>query len=232
MTEKLSERRLKKIKELFRNPPPNGKIAEAKEFGTDFALLIENLRLTPQERIDKLRSSMDFLERIKNQGELAEKKSESGFETILQALVKNKVDFIIVGEIACFVHGWKNIILKLEILYSRPKENLRKIVSALAHFKPRRRGFSKNSPFVWEEKVLQNETNLMLETDIGSIDLLGEVAGIDSYDKVLANSLILNSDVRVLSLDDLIKVKKAAGRPIDLLVLPELEALRDAFSEE
>ncbi|MDQ3089275.1 MAG: hypothetical protein M3Q78_11870 [Acidobacteriota bacterium] len=72
----------------------------------------------------------------------------------------------------------------------------------------------------------------MLETDIGSIDLLGEIAGIDSYDKVLANSLILNSDLRVLSLDDLINVKKIADRPIDLLVLPELEVLRDALSEE
>ncbi len=72
----------------------------------------------------------------------------------------------------------------------------------------------------------------MLETDIGSIDLLGEIAGIDSYDKVLANSLILNSDLRVLSLDDLINVKKIADRPIDLLVLPELEVLRDTLSEE
>ena len=232
MTEKLSEKRLKKIEELFRNPPPNSKTAEAKEFGVDLSLLIENMCLTPQERIDTLQSSVEFLERIKNQGELTENKSDSGFEKILQTLVTNKVDFIIIGEIACFVHGWKTITLKLEILCSNSKENLKKIVTALAHFTPRRRGFSKNSSFVWGEKILQNETNLMLETDIGSIDLLGEVAGIDSYEKVFANSLMLNSDVRVLSLNDLIKVKKAAGRPIDLLVLPELEMLRDALSKK
>ncbi len=131
MTEKLSEKRLKKIEELFRNPPPNSKTAEAKEFGVDLTLLFENLLLTPQERIDKLQSSMDFLNRTKKQGESSEKKIGNGFELILQALIENEVDFIIVGEIAYFVHGWKHIILKLEILYSRSKENLRNIISAL-----------------------------------------------------------------------------------------------------
>ena len=109
---------------------------------------------------------------------------------------------------------------------------MQKIVSALANFKPRRRGFSKNFLFELEEKVLQNETDLMLETDNGSIDLIGKLAGIDSYRQVFTDSLklkLFGYEVRVLSLDDLIKAKKAANRPKDLFVLPQLETLRETL---
>ncbi len=71
MTEKLSEKRLKKIEELFRNPPPNSKTAEAQEFGVDLSLLFRWLKLSPQERIEEARSRMIFLDEVKKQGEAA-----------------------------------------------------------------------------------------------------------------------------------------------------------------
>jgi len=43
---------------------------------------------------------------------------------------------------------------------------------------------------------------------------------------------LLGNDVRVLSIDGLIAAKRAAGRPKDMLVLPELEALKEALSED
>ena len=46
---------------LLLNPPPNSKIAQAKEFGIDLTLLLRNLRLTPQQRIDELQQLLsDF----------------------------------------------------------------------------------------------------------------------------------------------------------------------------
>jgi len=74
MTEKLSEERLKKIEELFRNPPPNSKTAEAKAFGVDLTLLFRWLKLSPQERIEEARNRMIFLEEVKRQGEIARAK--------------------------------------------------------------------------------------------------------------------------------------------------------------
>jgi len=38
--------------------------------------------------------------------------------------------------------------------------------------------------------------------------------------------------IRILSLDGLIQAKRTANRPKDLLVLPELEAMREALLEE
>ena len=69
MIEKLSEARLKKIEELFRNPPPKSKTAEAKEFGVDLFLLLRWLKFSPQKRIDEARNRMIFLEEVKKQGE-------------------------------------------------------------------------------------------------------------------------------------------------------------------
>jgi hypothetical protein len=63
----------------------------------------------------------------------------------------------------------------------------------------------------------------------------GEVAGVGDYQDVLKNSEykeLFGLQVRVLTIDGLIKAKRAAGRTKDLLVLPELEALREALSDE
>ena len=69
MIEKLSEERLEKIGAIFQNPPPNSKIAAARDFGVDLTLLFGWLSLSPQERIEEARKRMIFLEEVKKQGE-------------------------------------------------------------------------------------------------------------------------------------------------------------------
>ena len=49
------------IEDYFLNPPPGSAAARATEFGIDLTLTLENLRLTPEERIRKLD---DFIEGI------------------------------------------------------------------------------------------------------------------------------------------------------------------------
>jgi predicted nucleotidyltransferase len=153
----------------------------------------------------------------------------------LKALTENKVNFVIVGGVAITAHGSAYLTQDLDFCYSRSKENLRNIVSALSQFRPRPRGFPENLPYIFDETTLQNGTNFTFKTDLGSIDLLGEVAGVGSYDEVNANSelkTLFGYEVKVLSIEGLIKAKRAAGRTKDLLVLPELEALREALSDD
>jgi hypothetical protein len=69
MIKKLSEKRLEKIEEIFRNPPPNSKTSAAREFGVDLFLLMRWLRFSPQQRIEEARNRMIFLEEVKKQGE-------------------------------------------------------------------------------------------------------------------------------------------------------------------
>jgi hypothetical protein len=87
-------------------------------------------------------------------------------------------------------------------------------------------------PNIFDESTLRNATNFAFETEIGDIDLLGEVSGIGDYTQVEKLSVpmrIFEFELKVLSIEGLIKAKRAAGCPKDLLVLPELEALQEAL---
>ncbi len=156
------------------------------------------------------------------------------FETALKSLTKEKVDFVIVGGLAISAHSTGYITTDLDFCYLRTKENLKRIVAALAPFNPRFRGFPEDFPFVWDERTLQNGTNFTLNTTIGEIDMLGEVAGVGDFEKVKAESvseILYGCEVSLLSLKALIAAKKAAGRTKDLLILPELEALQEMLLE-
>jgi len=156
------------------------------------------------------------------------------FEPAIKALTENKVNFVIIGGVAISFHSSGYVTRDLDFCYLRTTENLKRIVFAFAPFNPRLRGFPKNLPFVWDERTLQSGTNFTLETTIGEIDMLGEVDGVGNFEQVSKESIpakLYGCDVRLLTLEGLIKAKKAAGRTKDLLVLPELEALREILSE-
>ena len=152
------------------------------------------------------------------------------FELALKSLTAERVDFVIVGGLAISMHSTGYITTVLDFCYLRTRENLKKIVAALAPFNPRFRHFPEDLPFVWDERTLQNGTNFTLVTTIGDIDLLGEVAGVGDFEAVKKESVVTilyDCEVRVLTLEGLIKAKRATGRTKDLLVLPELEALQE-----
>jgi predicted nucleotidyltransferase len=78
--------------------------------------------------------------------------------------------------------------------------------------------------------TLRRRLNLTLTTSEGDIDLLGEVTGGGAYDNLLPDSEIVSLfglPCRCVTLETLIRLKRAAGRPRDLDAIAELEALRD-----
>jgi L-amino acid N-acyltransferase YncA len=86
-------------------------------------------------------------------------------------------------------------------------------------------------PFVWDEHTLRNGTVFTLQTDLGAIDLLAEVAGVGTYKDAVAHSIIVNAfgrGIATLDLKSLIEAKRAAGRDKDLAGLAELESLLEA----
>jgi hypothetical protein len=58
----------KRLLELIDNPPPGSAIAEAKEFGADLYNVIENLKLTPGERLRRAAQETDLVRRIREGG--------------------------------------------------------------------------------------------------------------------------------------------------------------------
>lgn len=55
-----------KLRELIEHPPEGSAIAEAKEFGVDLYILLENLKLTPAERFRRAAEEADFIRRIRS----------------------------------------------------------------------------------------------------------------------------------------------------------------------
>jgi hypothetical protein len=91
--------------------------------------------------------------------------------------------------------------------------------------------------FVFDVRSILNGGNFTMMTDIGDVDILATIAGLGDYEKLSAYVdeiavLPAGKPTRVLSLDGLILAKKAANRPKDLLVLPELESMRELRSIE
>lgn len=156
------------------------------------------------------------------------------FESALIALADAQVRFVIVGGLAITIHGSAYVTFDLDFCYARDAENLTCLARAIRPLKPRLRGAPINVPFHFDEDTLQSGLNFTLTTDLGDIDLLGEVMGIGRYTEAIEVSMpveLFGRSFAVLTLDALIASKKAAGRPKDLQVLPELEALREATEE-
>jgi len=153
------------------------------------------------------------------------------FERTVHALCDAKVEFVVIGGVAAFLAGSDKLTFDLDICYARNALNFGRLVRALAPFHSRPRGFPDNLPFTRDEATLRNGSLFTLQTDLGEIDLLGEVAGLGAYDEVKAGSVSLEAfgrRVQTLDLRSLIKSKRAAGRPRDLQSIPELESLLEA----
>lgn len=152
-------------------------------------------------------------------------------ETIVHRLANGNVRFVIVGGVAATVHGSSFTTDDLDVCYARDKINLERLAETLAPLNPRLRGAPDDLPFVWDAETLRRGLNFTLRTDLGNIDLLGEVSGIGTYEQAQEAAIkvmLFSTECSVLSLEKLIAAKRAAGRTKDKLVLPELEALLEA----
>ncbi len=125
-------------------------------------------------------------------------------------------------------HGSAHVTFDLDVCYERSKENIGRLVQALAPLNPALRNAPEGLPFRFDQETVVRGLNFTLKTDLGDLDLLGEVPGLGFYPEVLASSLemdLYGGKCHVLSLVGLIKTKRLAGRTKDLIVIPELEAL-------
>lgn len=152
------------------------------------------------------------------------------FEALLQRLSDCQVEFIIVGGAAATAHGAARLTLDLDIVYRRSSDNIVRLVAALTQHHPYLRGAPPGLPFVWDARTVTQGLNFTLTTDLGDLDLLGEIIGGGKYEDLLPNSptiRIFDRDCRCLDLDTLIRVKRAAGRPKDFDGIAELETIRE-----
>ena len=147
---------------------------------------------------------------------------------IIPLLVNGKVDFILIGGMAAILHGSARVTLDADIVYDRGAPNLNRLAEVLQPLKPTLRDAPSRLPFKLDVTTLRNGLNFRLATNLGDLDLFGEVTGGGSYNNLLPHSVEVEAfDVRfrVIDLPTLIRIKEAAGRAKDREAIAELRVL-------
>lgn len=150
-------------------------------------------------------------------------------QRILGVLVEHGVRFVLIGGWAAKLQGSPTVTADLDICYDRDPRNLERLAEALSGLSVRLRGVTDDVPFHLDARTLRSRDTFTLTSDAGDLDLLGAPAGVAGFAELAAGADELElDDLRVLvaSVDDLMRMKRAVGRPKDLIELQVLEALR------
>ena len=150
------------------------------------------------------------------------------FEAVADVLCAAEVKFIIIGGWAAVLLGSARSTLDVDVVYARDRENVRRLATALKPYAPYLRGAPPGLPFAFDEKTIRNGLNFTLTTSLGDLDLLGEVAGGGTYEQLLSFTTEIAAfghTCRCVTLERLIQLKRAAGRPKDLEAIAELQAI-------
>ena len=151
-------------------------------------------------------------------------------KALLRSLQQQQVEFVIIGGVCGIMHGMTLVTTDLDVCCRFSAENLYRIQAAVRELHPYHRLAPNKLPLELTDELCNRLKNLYLQTDLGKLDCLGEVAGIGDYEAVLHNSVIFElsyGNFRVLSLDAAIASKEASGRPRDLEAVRQLRAIKE-----
>jgi hypothetical protein len=162
------------------------------------------------------------------------------FYALLRALLEHDAEFVLIGGFALGFHGVPRGTKAVDIVPDPSPANITRLWNALEsleaapveHSDPDFRPEEMPVPFTIEG--LLEGGNWAFQTRFGRLDLMPEVAGVESYDELRAQAVKaelpeLGRPIWIAGRDDLVTMKQEAGRPQDLI---DVQALRMAEGQE
>lgn len=156
---------------------------------------------------------------------------------ILRALVEKGVEFVVVGGVAVQAHGYLRATADLDVVPRPTLLNLSRLAEALGELEAE--AWRTRLPVaVTDPQLLKVAPLIPLTTRDGRLDLLNiaHTAGAPaSFDDLRQRALVVELDgleIAIAGLDDLIRMKRAAGRPHDLTDIASLTRADDELEDE
>lgn len=170
---------------------------------------------------------------------MIESESPLQYFPLLKVLHDHGVEFVVIGGFAVILHGVVRATKDVDLVPEQSRENLARLWDALveldaqpeelADFRP------EEMPMPFSiEGLIEGGGNWVLVTRLGRVDVMQWVAGVESYEELRANADSedvpeVGGTVWYAGLDDLLAMKREAGRPQDLI---DITALRMAHGLE
>ena len=154
---------------------------------------------------------------------------------IFQVLARHRVRFVLIGGFAGRLWGSNTITNDVDVCYARDRPNVEALAAALRELGATLRGAPKDLPFLLDAQTLERGDHFTFETKFGDLDCLGTPAGSKGFQDLVDGSAEMVVDsIRLLvaSLQDLIRLKRTAGRPKDLVEVEILAALREEIERK
>lgn len=159
----------------------------------------------------------------------------SVFESIFQILNTARVRYVVVGGLATVLHGYARLTADVDLAVDLAPEEATKMIRTLVA-----KGFRPQVPVPPEAFADPDAREVWLRDKhmlaFSLVDQMNPMRVVDlllkpdvPFEELLARSeeVVLNSTtVRIASIDDLIALKRHAGRPQDLADIEQLEAIR------
>lgn len=143
---------------------------------------------------------------------------------LLRVLVAHDVEFVLIGGVAARLHGSPTVTRDVDICFARSPENLDRLAAALRDLDAALRG-------VDDAETLASGGNFTFTTRAGPLDVLAWPAGVGGCEELAVNAEAVDLGdgviVRLVDIDDLIRMKRATGRAKDRVELEILEAVRE-----
>ena len=149
----------------------------------------------------------------------------------LRVLLRHDVRLVVVGGFAAGLLGSPSITMDLDICYERSRANFEALARALRELQATLRGAPAGLPFQLDARTFEMGDSFTFDTTAGALDCLGTPSGTRGYPDLVerAHEVEIAADVRVhvCSLDDLLRMKRAANRPKDRIEVEILSALKE-----
>jgi hypothetical protein len=140
---------------------------------------------------------------------------------VFATLDRHEVDYVTIGAFAVIAHGYVRATADIDLMARQDRDNLERLAAAFAEPRARLRGVDADLLGIdpTDPVTLANGASFTLDTDAGPVDYLNDVPGAGDYDELRSRAVETTAAgvmVRVVGLDDLIRMQRVSGRPQDL----------------